>query len=74
VSGRNFAAERERRSDERAAKEVGTSRCALRQAEHVQEADPEVFEQLDAGIVSLPEEFAGLVVAAAEARHGATAG
>ena len=53
VSGRDFAAERGRRSDVRAAKEVGVTRYAVLQAERVKEADPELFERVRAGAVPL---------------------
>ena len=55
VSDRNHRAERQRRSDVRAAKEVGVSRYAVRQAERVKEADPKLFEQVKAGRVPLRE-------------------
>jgi ParB-like nuclease domain len=53
VSGRDFKAERGRRSNVRAAKEVGVTRCAVRQAERVKEADPELFEKVRTGAVPL---------------------
>jgi len=53
VFERDHRAERHRRSDVRAEKEVGVSKHAVRQAERVKEADPEVFDQLGAGIVPL---------------------
>jgi hypothetical protein len=66
VFGRHHRAERGRRSDVRAAKELGVTGYAVRQAERVKEADPEVFDQLNAGTVSLPE--AVRVVEARETR------
>ena len=53
VSERDHRAERERRSDVRAAKEVGVSAYAVRQAERVKDADPELFEKVRAGSVPL---------------------
>ena len=50
---RDHGAERGRRSDERAAKEVGVTRYAVLQAERVKEADPELFERVRAGAVPL---------------------
>jgi ParB-like chromosome segregation protein Spo0J len=53
VSERDHRAERARRSDERAAKDVGVSRYAVRQAERVKDADSELFEKVRAGTVPL---------------------
>ncbi len=50
---RDHNSETVRRSDERAAKELGVSRYAVRQAERVKDADPELFEQVRAGTVPL---------------------
>lgn len=50
---RDHGAERTRRSDVRAAKEVGVSKHAVRQAEHVKKADPKLFEKVRAGSVPL---------------------
>ena len=50
---RDHRGERQRRSDERAAKDVGVSRYAVRQAERVKEADPELFEKVRTGVVPL---------------------
>jgi hypothetical protein len=55
ASERDHRAERTRRSDVRAAKEVGVSKHAVRQAERVKEADPALFEQVRAGVVTLRE-------------------
>ncbi len=53
VSGRDNAAAYQRRSDVRAAKEVGVSGYAVRQAERVKDADPKLFEKVHAGVVPL---------------------
>jgi ParB-like chromosome segregation protein Spo0J len=53
VSGRDYAAEHQRRSDVRAAKATGASGYAVRQAERVKEADPELFEGVRDGSVPL---------------------
>jgi ParB-like nuclease domain len=50
---RDHMVEREHRSDVRAAKEVGVSAYAVRQAERVKDADRALFEQVRAGVVPL---------------------
>ena len=55
AGGRDHTAERKRRSDVRAAKQVGVSRHAVRQAERVKDADPALFERVKAGSVQLRE-------------------
>jgi hypothetical protein len=54
VSDRDNAAAYQRRSDVRAAKEVGVSGYAVRQAERVKGATPRLFEKVRAGALERP--------------------